>query len=514
MPQISKVLKSRDEWKNKAVERATELRESRKTEKRRLDKIADLTRQLCRSELLIEQKNIIFIHEQTIEAKKSAPPPVQASNVIDIRQAEQTRILCVLLVLEAVVSFRSIPRILELFHAKTSLNLPWIPHFTSVINWALRVGFGRLEQVRPITQPWLAIIDHSIDIGTKKAMVVLRVTADALSKRGSAIRLKDCECIGLTVHETINGDVVRDDLEKVFTKAGTPLAIIKDADATLNNGVLQWSGRQTEAIPVISDIGHSMANALKAEFEKADDYKNFIATTSHAAKCLRQTAFAFLIPPKLRTKGRFQSISKQGKWGERMLKVFAVKGRAKKGSELEKIREVLPEFLQMRGFIKRFSLTTQVTAEILEILKNKGLSKVTYKQCFQLSKTLPRNSQVKKRLQDWLKTHFSIQKEVTQLPMLVSSDIIESLFGNFKHIIERSPQADMNRSVLLIPALCGSRDEPLIRQALNEASQADLEKWDEENIPYTIRRKRQKFFESESQKTENKLTDKISASTG
>ena len=60
MPQISKVLKSRDEWKNKAVERATELRESRKTEKRHLEKIAELKRQLCQSDLLIEAKKTLF----------------------------------------------------------------------------------------------------------------------------------------------------------------------------------------------------------------------------------------------------------------------------------------------------------------------------------------------------------------------------------------------------------------------------------------------------------------------
>jgi len=418
-----------------------------------------------------------------------------------------------LLTLDAVVSFRSVPRILELFNVKTSLNLPWIPHFTSVINWALRVGLGRLEQVQPVTRPWLAIIDHTINVGTKKAMVVLRVAVDALPKRGGAIQLKDVECIGLTVHETINGDVIRDDLERIFTKAGAPLAIIKDDDSTLNNGACQWSGSQTKAVPVISDIGHSMANALKAEFEKSDDYKRFITITSHAAKCLRQTVFAFLMPPKLRTKGRFQSISKLGKWGERILEVFAVKGRAKNGSELEKLREVLPGLSRMRGFIERFALTTKVTAEVLEILKNKGLSKVTYKQCFQLSRTLPRNSQVKKRLQDWLKKHFAIQKEVTEQPLLVSSDIIESLFGNFKHIIERSPQADMNRSVLLIPALCGGRNEAMIRQALSVASQTDLEKWTEENIPDTLRRKRLEFFENKRQKPVNSLTDKVSSST-
>ncbi len=100
------------------------------------------------------------------------------------------------------------------------------------------------------------------------------------------------------------------------------------------------------------------------------------------------------------------------------------------------------------------------------------------------------------------------------MPLLVSSDMIESLFGNDKHIIERSPQADMNRSVLLIPALCGGRSESIIQQALNEASQADLEEWDKENIPYTLRRKRHDFFKNESQKKENNITDRGSSSTG
>jgi hypothetical protein len=118
-----------------------------------------------------------------------------------------------------------------------------------------------------------------------------------------------------------------------------------------------------------------------------------------------------------------------------------------------------------------------------------------------LSKTVPTNSKVKKRLQAWLKKNRKLQKQLTLLPLLVSSDIIESLFGNFKHIIERSPQADMNRTVLLIPALCGKLNETVITSALSQTSQGDLEKWDKENIPYTVRKKRQAFFkEGQSQK--------------
>lgn len=406
-----------------------------------------------------------------------------------------------MLTIEAVVSYRSVPRILRLFNLRTPLELSWIPHFTSVINWSLRLGLGLLKQVKPIEKPWLAIIDHSIDIGTKKALVVLRVSVEALSRRGSAVQLKDCECIGLTIAEKVTGETICPELETIFTQAGNPVAIIKDADATLQKGVRLWSEKQTDSIPSIDDIGHTMANALKAQFDNTATYKRFTALVSHGANCLRQTDLAFLIPPRLRLKGRFQSISNLGKWGEKMLDVFAIKGAAKKDSVLDRLRTAFPNLLQLKGFIECFSRTTIIVSQVMEILKNKGLDRASYRQCLELSKKLPRNSKVKKRLQDWLKKNLKTQKELTPLPLLVSSDIIESLFGNFKHIIERSPQADMNRSTLLIPALCGKRNDVIIKQALNEASQVDLKNWEKKNISYTVRKKRQEFFRNKSHKS-------------
>ena len=183
------------------------------------------------------------------------------------------------------------------------------------------MGLGLLKQVKPINSPWLAIIDHSIDIGTKKALVVLRVTLDALSQKEGAIQLSDCECIGLTVSETVNGETTAKDLEIIFNHSGLPKAIIKDCDATLNKAVRLCSQSHEVTLPVIDDIGHVMASALKHQFEKKAAYKQFIAKSTQGAQCLRQTDLAFLIPPKLRSKGRFQSISKLGKWADKMLKV-------------------------------------------------------------------------------------------------------------------------------------------------------------------------------------------------
>lgn len=399
-----------------------------------------------------------------------------------------------MLIIQAVVSYRSIPRILNLFNSQTPLGISWIPHFTSVINWTLRFGLGRLKQVKPISVPWLAIIDHSIDIGTKKVLVVLRVTMDALSKKQGAIQLEDCECIGLSVREVVNGESTAKDLDAVFRHAGMPDAIIKDCDATLNKGVRLCSQMNNIDIPVIEDIGHVMATALKHQFEGKSRYKQFIAKTSQGANYLRQTDLAFLIPPKLRSKGRFQSIGKLAKWGSKMLDVFAVKGRAEKGSVLERLRKTFPGFNTLKPFIKNFACTAKITANVMEILKNQGLDKVSHDRCLQLAQELPVRSKVKKRLSKWLKEHLKIQQEITNLPLLVSSDILESLFGNFKHVMQRSPQADMNRTTLLIPALCGNREEETVIQAFKLTSQKDLMAWEQKEIPYTLQKKRQAFF--------------------
>ena len=247
-----------------------------------------------------------------------------------------------------------------------------------------------LNQVKPIGQPWLAILDHSIDIGTKKAFVVLRVTLDALVKKGRALQLEDCECIGLKIAETVNGESIALELVEIFGQAGDPAAVIKDCDYTLAKGVRLYAEKQTISPPVIEDIGHVMATALKAQYKDSKSYKSFTELTNKGANRLRQTDLAYLIPPKLRTKGRFQSISKLGQWGAKILSALAVRGVAKKGSMLGRLRSALPGFSQLKPFILSFARTVEVTSSVMELLKNKGLNQTSYEQCLALSKSLPR----------------------------------------------------------------------------------------------------------------------------
>jgi len=378
--------------------------------------------------------------------------------------------------------------------------MDWIPHFTSTINWIGRVGVGMLKEIREIEKPWIAIIDHSINIGTKKLFVVLRIKIDILYKREKAISLEDCECIGLKICEVVNGESVKKDLEEIFKISGDPKAIIKDTDYTLNKGVTLYNKTQKEPILLIEDISHVVAKSLKKEFEETKSYKKFTKLIKHGSARIRNTDIAFLTPPKLRNKARFQNVSRLGKWGENMMEHFNVKGRAKKGSVLDRLRKAFPEFSKLKSFILNFSKTTSVTSKVMERLKKKGLDKSTYNDCKLFLKELPRSSTTAKLLREWLDKHLKIQQKLDSPSLPVSSDIIESLFGKFKHTIEKSPQSDMNHSILVIPLLCGRIYEDKISNALNSVSQKELGKWKKDNIGETMRSKRINFFKKNIQK--------------
>lgn len=413
------------------------------------------------------------------------------------------------LVIEGVISYRSGIRVLEVFQERTTLKIDWIPHFSSIINWTHKIGKGLLNEVKKINKEWIAIADHSIDIGRKQVFVVLRIELDILLQREGAITLKDCECIGVKVSSKVTGERVAKDLEEIFDKAGEPVAIIKDNGSVLNSGVEIYKERHNKEIEVIDDITHVVANGLKKQFEKTKQYKEYMKMLREGATKLRQTYLAFLIPPKLRSKGRFQAISKLNNWSKKLIdkKIFSKRGKAKKGSLLEKLRMAFPNFKSLEPFVKNFTKTTDITNKIMKLLKNSGLNISTYHQSMNLLKKLPKNSKTRKTLRVWLEKHIKIQKKLTPCPLPISSDIIESLFGKFKYRLERSPQSDMNRATLLIPLLCGNLDKQKLLTLLENTKHKELKQWEEDNIPYTVRKQRLQFFENNIPKMEINYLD-------
>ncbi len=75
-----------------------------------------------------------------------------------------------LIIVSTMIPFRAVPKILNILSRSGR-----IPHFTSVLNWTLRVGLALLKRAVKVVYPWIAIIDYSLAIGRNKVLVVLRV---------------------------------------------------------------------------------------------------------------------------------------------------------------------------------------------------------------------------------------------------------------------------------------------------------------------------------------------------
>jgi hypothetical protein len=298
-----------------------------------------------------------------------------------------------------------------------------------------------------------------------------------------------------------NGPLVKDALVEIFGKAGMPRCIIKDGGTDLKKGVrLYREVKDTKQVWVIDDVGHVAANALKAEFAERSAFSKFLEIARKGAARIRQTDLAWLLPPKIRTKGRFQGITELAQWAEKLLNLIGGQGRSKENSELGMLRTAFRGLSQLRLFLDQFGATCRVTEQFLKLLKLKGLNQATCSEAKNLLKQLPERSEVHTRLSSWLDRHLHIQCRLAigQLPLLVSSDAIESLFGKFKTIVQRNPQAELNRLVYIIPLLCGVHTRAQIDLALRGCSHGKMLDQLEQTIPPTLRQQRHRILNATS----------------
>jgi hypothetical protein len=396
------------------------------------------------------------------------------------------------LVFNCALSFRASSKVLRALLLLGTGLIAWVPHFTTGIGWALRLGLHRLQQAqRHLDEPWVCIADFTIQIGCKKALIVLRVPVAAVSQ-GNALTLQQVEVIGLSLGDTWNGARVNTVLLALFERCGWPSHVVSDCGSDIKKGIVETVREAPNQASWISDVSHCVANALKHYYAKLSIFRQFQSLCTQMRQRLQQTRFAFLLPPKARTKGRFLSASRQAEWGLQTLAYLEAKQR-EASPEVSALAEALRGLKSFKLFLMTFVRNTTCLNHVMKIVKTQGLSAQSIHACQEMLGALPGRSPIRKEVHRYLQ-HYVPVVESSDSPLLGSSDVIESLIGKAKQRLEANGRSELNKSILLIPCLCGELTPDLVAEALSTVRVQDVTTWVSANVGETMQSKRRREF--------------------
>jgi hypothetical protein len=415
-------------------------------------------------------------------------------------------------VFNCALSFRASSKVLRAFLLAGTSLVSWVPHFTTSIDWALRLGLHCLQQAqRPLEEPWVCVADFTMQIGCKKALIVLRVPVSAL-RMGRALTLQQVEVIGLSLGETWNGARVNTVFLALFKRCGWPSHVVSDCGSDIKKGIVETLLEAPNRASWISDVSHVVANALKRYYAKLSLFQQFQSLCTRMRHRLQQTRFAFLLPPKARAKGRFLSASRQAEWGLRTLAYLEAKER-EASPEVSALAQALRGLKSFKLFLMTFVRNTACVNQVMKIVKTQGLSAGSMHACQETLGDLPVRSPIRKEVSHYLQRYLPVV-ESSNSPLLGSSDVIESLIGKAKQRLEANGRSELNKSILLIPCLCGALTQDLVAEALTTVRAQDVTTWVAENVGETMQSKRRREFPRSQPQTSGTETAAPLADTG
>ena len=484
---------SLENWKSKAKSRRYEL------EKAKL-KIRDLTksRDMWKERTIRAQNEL---NEITLISTEAQPVAINKQQIQFIMIS-----LCINLVLNCSVSFSSVPKILTLINGlfkKLGYLFQFkIPHFTTVINWNLRMGKHLLKSALvPCSKPWICMIDHTIQIGTKKAFVVLKILPEAISAHG-ALTLKNVEVLHIQVQEKSNGEIIDNILQNIFQVVGYPQQIVMDGGSDLNKGVNLIAQKMKVPFKITYDLTHFIASLLKKKYTDFPEFNELMSLLANSKNKIRQTFLAHLMPRKERSKSRFINLPSSAQWFDKMLNLLESipQENQQQASSEKKIMEHFHWILDQSDFLETFLLEMQVLSELQTLLKNTTLNEFSYKKALKILQKMD-DPHLRIPLQDYLQTAFEEVQNV-QGPLLLFSDIIESLFGKYKFLAKPNAFSEINRLILLLPTICENITPELTEEAFTQTQNKEVIAFQKDIGPSILSKRRKAFTNDKSKKQE------------
>ncbi len=375
------------------------------------------------------------------------------------------------------------------------------PSYSVIRQWLGKVGLYELQRPKEKRDDWIWIIDLTIELGTEKCLVILGIAGEVVQEKlkelNGCLGHKDVEVLGIEIMKSTRGEKVELVLEKIGEKVGVPRQIISDKGSDLYKGIKLYQEKNQEIIHS-HDITHQMALLLKKELEAGEEYESFTKKCCQTRQQIQQTELGYLMPPQQRSKSRYFNLDELIRWGINIIK-YLEEVEEEEAESKEKNRKRLELKLE---WVKEYQESLIIWQEMISITRNleakikkEGISNKFYQEFEQNCQPrlgTERINRFREKIKEALKEELSIIGE-DEIRM-ISSDVIESLFGKYKLFSEKSPLKEIRRMILTIPLATLEITRELIKQALSTIKNADVTDWETSNFGQSTLSKRKIVF--------------------
>jgi hypothetical protein len=490
---------SRDGWKKKCraakaevkrlTQRVQRLEQSRAAWKSR---VQTLEEELARSQA--QAQALAHEVERLQASNQGVPPSPPRLAALAVRLWHQHYSLGHLelflgLVLSASVSLRGASQTLSVVFAFFQLEAP-VPRWQTGRLWLLRLGYYKLTRPKDKAEDWVWVLDHTVQIGNDKALLILGVRLSVWQARRGCLTHEDMEPLALYPVRHSDGSVVYQQLEETATQTGLPRAILSDHGSDLKAGVERFGAAHPET-SLLYDIKHKTAAVLKRELEHDARWSQFTQLAAQTKRQVQQTALAAFAPPNQRSKARYLNLEELVEWGQGVLTWLDAHPTPLPVAGFEKLAWVQ----EFRSALDEWQESLHVVALTESLVRQtgfyRGLQNQLKKRLAGLA-TTPLARRVRAEL-----LHFVAEEERQARPhehLPGSSEVIESVFGKFKFLERDQARSGLTRLLLSVCALVSTTTQEVIRQAVETVSTQDVLKWCEDHLGPSVQALRRDIF--------------------
>jgi len=367
------------------------------------------------------------------------------------------------------------------FNLHLSLGHP-SPSFSTAMLWVKKIGYSQLQLPKEQAEDWIIVVDESIGVGQEKVFVVLGIRRCNVDFSRPLV-LHDMIPVLVKSKERWTAEEIAAELKEVKQLLGNVIYAVTDACSSLKCGL------RKAGINHVYDITHAIAISLENIYKKDCEFKEYATMAGMMRLRLCCSRYAHLIPPNQRSKARFLNIDTVSKWGIQALAAL------KRNDMTKEEREQLEWIREKELFILELDKVMGFAEEISILLKNKGLSKTTKRQCITILKKCKggRLSQFRQCIITYLNNNIQqISKRAETI--LCCSDIIETTFGKYKNELGKNPMSGITDLALIIPAFTSKLTAEEVKNAIDSCSVKDIVKWKQNNLCNTLMAKRRAVY--------------------